>query len=48
MLSRLELSNSLLEYSKTIEVNKFGGRFKFSKVVTLIDQSDPSNYIKYY
>lgn len=39
---RTRVSNSLLEYSKTIDVNKFGGRFKFSKIVSLIDQSDPA------
>ena len=39
---KTSVSNSLLEYSKTIDVNKFGGRFKFSKIVSLIDQSDPA------
>ena len=34
------ITNTLLDYSRTTEVNKFGGRFKYSKVSTLIDQSD--------
>ncbi len=34
------ITNTLLAYSRTTEVNKFGGRFKYSKVSTLIDQSD--------
>jgi hypothetical protein len=34
--------NSLSAYSQSIDVNKFGGRFKFSNVTSLIDQSDPS------
>ena len=38
---KTQVSNTILDYSKTIDVNKFGGRFKFSKV-SLIDQSDPA------
>lgn len=34
--------NSLNAYSQSIDVNKFGGRFKYSNVTSLIDQSDPS------
>ena len=30
------ITNTLLDYSRTAEVNKFGGRFKYSKVSTLI------------
>ena len=31
------ISNSLSEYAQSIDVNKFGGRFKYSKTTTLID-----------
>ena len=31
------ISNSLNEYAQSIDVNKFGGRFKYSKTTTLID-----------
>ena len=34
--------NSLLSYSNTIDINKFGGRFKFSKINQLIDRVDES------
>ena len=39
---KTQVSNTILDYSKTIDVNKFGGRFKFSKVTSLIDQADPA------
>ena len=31
---------NLTEYSKNVDMNKFGGRFKYSKVVQLIDRVD--------
>jgi hypothetical protein len=34
--------NSLYEYSKSVDINKFGGRFKYSKIVQLIDRVDDS------
>jgi len=34
--------NTLYQYSKTPNINKFGGRFKYSKVVQLIDNVDDS------
>ena len=36
------ISNALTQYSKSIDVNKFGGRFKYSKAVSLIDSIDSS------
>ena len=36
------VSNALTQYSKSIDVNKFGGRFKYSKAVSLIDSVDSS------
>ena len=39
-LLKSAISGALTEYSKSIDVNKFGGRFKYSKTVTLIDQVD--------
>ena len=32
--------NSLTQYSKSINLNKFGGRFKYSKVLQTIDDTD--------
>ena len=32
--------SSLTEYSKSVNMNRFGGRFKYSKVVQLIDRVD--------
>ena len=32
--------NSLTDYSKNIDINRFGGRFKYSKIVQLIDRVD--------
>ena len=37
---RTEIINSLDAYSKNVEINKFGGRFKYSKINTLIDRVD--------
>jgi len=34
------ITDSLSEYSKTVDINKFGGRFKYSKTVQLIDRVD--------
>ena len=39
---KTQVSNTILDYSKTIDVNKFGGRFKFSKDTKIIDQADPN------
>ena len=36
------VSNALTQYSRSIDVNKFGGRFKYSKVTCLIDSIDSS------
>ena len=36
------ISNALDQYSKSIDVNKFGGRFKYSKAISLIDSVDAS------
>ena len=41
-LLKSAISGALHEYSRSIDVNKFGGRFKYSKTVTLIDQVDNS------
>ena len=37
---RTTIINSLQSYASNIEINKFGGRFKYSKVSTLIDRVD--------
>jgi hypothetical protein len=37
---KTSITNALSEYSKNIDINKFGGRFKYSKVVQLIDRVD--------
>tara|TARA_Y100001973_G_scaffold45584_1_gene67875 strand:+ start:382 stop:2310 length:1929 start_codon:yes stop_codon:yes gene_type:complete len=34
--------NGLTKYSKSTEINKFGGRFKYSKVLTVIDNIEDS------
>ena len=39
-LLKTAISGALTEYSRSIDVNKFGGRFKYSRAVTLIDQVD--------
>ena len=37
---RTDVIDSLNEYANNIEINKFGGRFKYSKISTLIDRVD--------
>ena len=37
---RSEVISGLNEYANNVELNKFGGRFKYSKVITLIDRID--------
>ena len=37
---RSEVISGLNEYAGNVELNKFGGRFKYSKAVTLIDRID--------
>ena len=37
---RTKISNSLTTYSKSGDVNKFGGRFKYSKVLNVVDNID--------
>jgi len=37
---RTDIISSLDAYSKNVEINKFGGRFKYSKINTLIDRVD--------
>ena len=37
---RTGIVNALNEYANNVEINKFGGRFKYSKVSTLIDRVD--------
>ena len=39
---KTDISNALTQYSRSIDVNKFGGRFKYSKAVSLIDNVDSS------
>ena len=39
---KTSVSNALEQYSRSIDVNKFGGRFKYSKAVSLIDSVDSS------
>ena len=39
---KLKISKALTQYSRSIDVNKFGGRFKYSKAVSLIDSIDSS------
>jgi len=36
------VSNNLVKYSKTLDINKFGGRFRYSKVLSVIDNIDDS------
>ena len=36
------VSNALTQYSRSIDINKFGGRFKYSKAVSLVDNVDSS------
>ena len=37
---KTDIVNSLNQYASNVEINKFGGRFKFSKLNTLIDRVD--------
>ena len=37
---RTSIVSSLTDYSTNVEINKFGGRFKYSKLNTLIDRVD--------
>jgi len=39
---KTSVSNALTQYSRSIDINKFGGRFKYSKAVSLIDGVDSS------
>ena len=39
---KTSVSNALTQYSRSIDINKFGGRFKYSKAVSLIDSVDSS------
>jgi len=37
---KAKVTNSLTEYSNSLDINKFGGRFKYSKVQQIIDNTD--------
>ena len=37
---KTSIISSLTDYSRSVDLNKFGGRFKYSKVVQLIDRVD--------
>jgi hypothetical protein len=39
---KAKITNSLTEYSNSLDINKFGGRFKYSKVQQIIDNTDTS------
>ena len=39
---KTKIINSLTQYSNSIDLNKFGGRFKYSKVLQVIDNTDNS------
>ena len=39
---KTKVINSLTEYSNSIDLNSFGGRFKYSKVLQIIDNTDTS------
>ena len=39
---RTRISNSLTKYSKSTDLNKFGGRFRYSKILRTIDDTDTS------
>jgi hypothetical protein len=39
---RTKVINSLTEYSDSVDLNSFGGRFKYSKVLQIIDNTDNS------
>jgi hypothetical protein len=35
-----KVNNSLTKYSESVDLNKFGGRFKYSKILQIIDNTD--------
>jgi len=37
---KTSITNSLTQYSNSVDMNKFGGRFKYSKVLQVIDDTD--------
>jgi hypothetical protein len=37
---KTKITNSLTQYSNSLDLNKFGGRFKYSKVQQIIDNTD--------
>ena len=39
---KTKVINSLTEYSDSVDLNSFGGRFKYSKVLQIIDNTDTS------
>jgi hypothetical protein len=39
---KTRVSNSLTKYADSLDFNKFGGRFKYSKVLQIIDNTDTS------
>ena len=39
---KTKIINSLTNYSKSTDLNKFGGRFRYSKVLRTIDSTDTS------
>ena len=39
---KTKVINSLTEYSNSVDLNSFGGRFKYSKVLQIIDNTDTS------
>jgi len=39
---KTKVINSLTEYSNSLDLNRFGGRFKYSKVLQIIDNTDNS------
>jgi hypothetical protein len=39
---KTKVSNSLTKYADSLDFNKFGGRFKYSKVLQIIDNTDTS------
>jgi hypothetical protein len=39
---KTKVENSLITYSNSLDINKFGGRFKYSKLLQIIDNTDVS------
>jgi len=39
---KTRINNSLTKYSNSVDMNKFGGRFKYSKLLQVIDNTDPA------